>query len=193
LGQTLKICFGELLSFSCIFFVVWIAFVQLMYLIYGSHIKGYATFINSMETTFQVMLGKIDTRQTMMSNPTVTPFIIAAYNMAIVYIILNIFISIVTEAFVVVRGEAKKNPNEFDFHSHLAFKLRNFFPQKSTSENLPSQKGYKDFMSILPRRINGLINYILRVIYFYSKSFLKEKFSIFRVVFFNVILSGFSY
>jgi polycystin 1L2 len=166
LGQTLNICIGELVSFSFLFFLVWIAFVQLMHLIYGPHIEGYSTFINSMETTFQVMLGKIDTSQTMMSNPTLTPFIIAAYNMAIVYIILNIFISIITEAFDLVRAEAKENPNEFDFYAHVAFKLKNVFTKKSTSESLPSQNEYQDFMSIMQKRINGLINYILRVLFF---------------------------
>jgi polycystin 1L2 len=169
LGQTLKICFGELISFSFIFFLVLNSFVQLMHLIYGSQIEGYATLIKSAETAFQVMLGKVDTTQTMMSNPYLTPIIIAAYNMTIVYIILNIFISIITEAFDKIRAQAKENPNEFDFYSHVAFKLKSVFHRELTIESVSNQvEEYQDFLSTLKKRINSLINYILRVSLFFK-------------------------
>ena len=40
LGVTLKICFDELASFSVVFFLIWISFVQLMHLIFGSSVEG---------------------------------------------------------------------------------------------------------------------------------------------------------
>jgi polycystin 1L2 len=163
LGQTLKICFGELTTFSCIFFVVWIAFVQLMHLIYGPHIEGYATLLKSAETAFQIMLGKINTSDAMMSNPHLTPFLIAAYNMAIIYFSLNIFVSIIIEAFDKVRAAEEENPNEFDFYTHVTHKFNGLFRKNSPSENLPKPYEYKDHLNILPRRINYLINYVLRV------------------------------
>jgi polycystin 1L2 len=158
LGQTLKICFAELISFSFIFFLVWISFVQLMHLIYGSQIEGYATLIKSAETAFQIMLGKINTAQTMMSNPYLTPIIIAAYNMAIIYFSLNIFVSIIIEAFDFVRVKAKVNPNEFDFYTHVV----NLF-RKSSHDFFPKPSEYKESSSVLPRRINDLVNYIIKV------------------------------
>jgi len=161
LGKTLEICFMELASFSLIFFLIWVAFVQLMYLIYGANILGYATFINSMETAFQIMLGKINTNEVMISNPVLTPIIIAAYNMAVVYLSLNIFISIIIEAFEKVRAKDKENLNEFDFYKHVALKMKRVFKQESKPhlKNLE----YKDHLSVLPKRINDIINFFLRV------------------------------
>jgi hypothetical protein len=163
LGQTLKICIGELTSFSFLFFVIWISFVQLMHLIYGSQIEGYATLLKSGETAFQVMLGKVDTTQAMMSNPYLTPIIIAAYNMAIIYFSLNIFVSIIIEAFEFVRAKAKENLNEFDFYTHVAHKLTYLFRKKSPDAHMPNPAEYKEHVNILPRQLNGLINYVLRV------------------------------
>jgi len=165
LGKTLKICMGELVSFSFLFFITWISFVQLMHLIYGSQIEGYASLLKSAETAFQIMLGKINTSDTMMSNPYLTPIIIAAYNMAIIYFSLNIFVSIIIEAFDRVRAEAKENPNEFDFYTHVAHKWNDLFRRKPPNSNSPKPTEYKEHLNILPRRINGLINYVLRVRY----------------------------
>jgi polycystin 1L2 len=163
LGKTLRICIGELVSFSFLFFITWISFVQLMHLIYGSQIEGYASILKSAETAFQIMLGKINTSDTMMSNPYLTPIIIAAYNMAIVYFSLNIFVSIIVEAFDRVRTEARENPNEFDFYTHVAHKWNCLFRKEPPSDNLPKPTEYKDHLNILPRRINDVINYVFRV------------------------------
>ncbi len=56
LGLTLKNCFGELISFSCIFFIIWFAFVQLMYFIYGTDIEEYSSIATSMTTSFEMLM-----------------------------------------------------------------------------------------------------------------------------------------
>jgi hypothetical protein len=173
LGQTLKICFGELVSFSFIFFIIWIAFVQLMFIIYNSTVEGYASISGSMATAFQVMLGKFDINAVLLAQPDLAPVILAAYNMAIVFFSLNIFISIITEAFDKVRMNAKKNPNEFDFYTFLMSKLRKIIDKKSLEESFTSYENYKDHLNILPSRLNRFINIILRVRNIYFKA-LKE-------------------
>ena len=162
LGLTLKLCFGELLSFSMFFFLIWFAFVQLMYLVYGTDIEGYSSILKSMETALQVLLGKFDTSQFMINNPILGPIIFASYNVAILFCALNIFISIIIDAFDVIRVQSKKNSNEFDFYTHVWSKISNTLLKKSL-DDLPRHDEYQTHLSILPARINGLINYILRV------------------------------
>ena len=166
LGQTLKMCFYELVLFSIVFFILWIAFVQLMYLTYSSHIRGYATLIKSMDTAFQVMLGKFDTSELMIANPILAPIILACYYMAVVYFSLNIFVTIIISSFEIVRAQSKLNPNEFDFYTHVAYKVKNLFKRNATLNSSSSLTNYKEHLSILPNRINGIINYMLRVTFF---------------------------
>ena len=163
LGLTLKLCFGELVSFSMIFFLLWVAFVQLMYLVYGSTVEGYSSFLKSMETAFLVMLGKFDTSQFMISNPILGPIIFAGYNVAILFCALNIFISIIIDAFDAIRAQAKENANEFDFYTHVWSKLRKSFRRKSSSNMLSKSDEYKTHLALFPSRINDLVNFILRV------------------------------
>ena len=134
-----------------------------MYLIYGPQIKNYSSLMHSMETAFQIMVGKIQTSEAMMCQPILTPIIMAAYNLAIIYFSLNIFVSIIIEAFDRVRTEAKNNPNQFDFYTHVADKLKKSFRRNSSLLVRANHMEYKDYLSILSNRVNTIMNYILRV------------------------------
>ena len=99
LGITLKQCFGELSSFSFLFFIVWIAFVQVFYLIFNVHLNGYSSLTKSMGTAFCVMMGKFDVTPYTLASPVLGPLIFSLYNIVILFFALNIFISIIIESF----------------------------------------------------------------------------------------------
>ena len=158
MGETLRICFEELVSFGAICFVVWISFVQVMHLIFDTTIEGYSSIIHSMESAFLMMLGKFDTSHMVQVEPVLGPIIFCTYNIVILFFALNIFISIIAEAFNKVRHEAKeKNSLDFDFFDHILRKL--------TSSEIKQNKinGYRDFISIFPKRADSLCNYVIRV------------------------------
>ena len=160
LGLTLKDCFGELVSFTVIFFIVWIAFVQIMYLVYGCDLAGYSSFTKSMETAFQVMLGKFDVSQ--MSSTILGPIIFSLYNIVVIYFALNIFISIIMESFEKLREKAMENPHDdFDFLTYAAVKVKSAFQKKKFV--LPSQDKYKDHLSSFPRIVDSFVDYIYKV------------------------------
>jgi len=76
LGITLKQCFVELASFSFVFFIVWISFVQIMYLIFNSNMEGYLSFTKSMESAFEIMIGKFSALPFVQSNSILGPLIV---------------------------------------------------------------------------------------------------------------------
>ena len=171
LGLTLKSCLSELISFSMILFLIWVAFVQLMYLFYGSYLGGYATLIKSAETAFVVMLGKFDSSQYLQQNTYIGPFIFSAYNIVMFCFILNIFISIITDAFEIVRSDSKDNSKrDLQFWSHLKKKLRYLFKRKDEQDSLQRKTKYRDHLSVFPNRTNALIDYIIRVCIFLIKT-----------------------
>jgi polycystin 1L2 len=174
LGLTLKSCLSELMSFSFILFLIWMAFVQLMYLFYGSYLGGYASLIKSAETAFVVMLGKFDSSEYMQQNTLIGPFIFSAYNIVMICFILNIFISIITDAFEKVRLEYMSNPRrEFHFWSTGKMIVHNFFENKQENHISKRKPKYRDHMSVFPKRVDQLSKYVIRVslvkyIYFFS-------------------------
>ena len=164
LGSTLKLCLSELISFSILFFIVWFAFVQLMCLFSNSDMESYSSLTRSMQSAFQIILGKFDTNEFIKTNYIMGPIIFSAYNVVIIYFGLNIFISIIVKAFDKVRKETKLKADDYDLVSNVLLKARSIFCRETYEESLFKYDKYRDHLSILPSHINRLVSYILRVI-----------------------------
>jgi len=160
LGLTLKSCFIELASFSMIFFWVFMSFAQLMHAIYVTDLEGYSTLIKSAESAFKMMLGKFDATQFVKSTNILAPVVFSLYNIVILCFALNIFISIITDAFDKIRNEAKMKPFEFDLIRHIRTKLKRYFESGSFQE---TNFMYKKHHIMFPTQVNRLISYISRV------------------------------
>jgi hypothetical protein len=113
------------------------------------------------------MLGKFDSSQFLQQNKIIGPLIFAGYNIVMICFILNIFISIITDAFEKIRLNSKTNPNrDLQFWSHLKKKIRNLFKRKDEQDSLQRKTKYRDHLSVFPNRTNALIDYIIRVCIF---------------------------
>jgi len=166
LSSTLRRCFGELTTFTFVFFLIWIAFVQLFYLIYGSQSIGYSSFIKSMESAFLTMIGKSNATDFIQIYPFLGPLIYSSYNVVILCFALNLFISIITETFDELRRELKEKPNDFDLIGYAFSVIKRIFSKKSDQEKLPLSDKYMDHIAILPINIERLSQYVFRVIFF---------------------------
>jgi len=164
LSATLRRCCGELISFSLFFFLIYMSFVQLFYLIYGSDLQSYSSFIYSMEGAFLMMLGKSSASDFIQANPILGPFIYACYNVVILCFALNIFISIITDAFDELREEAKIKPNEFDLLSYLISRIKKFISKKPDSEKIISLEKYNNHIELFPIQVERFANGVYRVI-----------------------------
>jgi hypothetical protein len=171
LGLTMKRCFGELVSFSLVFFLIWFAFVQWMYLIYGSDIEGYETLTASMSSAFSMMLGKFDALSIVRADKYIGPLAFSLYNIVMICFTLNIFVSIIIESFGQVRHEARENPDEFDFMNHAIKRFKKLFGKSSSNIAEQNKQVYRDHLSVFPNRINKLINFTYRVKKFVSNLF----------------------
>jgi hypothetical protein len=163
LSATLRRCFSELASFTLFFFLLWFSFVQLMYFIYGSHLRGFASLIKSMESAILIMLGKSNASEFIQAYSILGPLIYSMYNVIILLFALNIFISIITDAFDALRTETKKKPNDFDLINYLRFKLKKCFFKKNLQDSVLSAENYKDHLTIFPIYIDRLNRFITRV------------------------------
>jgi hypothetical protein len=135
-----------------------------MFLMYGSDLNGYLSLVKSMESAFQIMLGKNDTLQFFMISPTLGPIIYACYFLANICFALNIFISIITDAFDQVRSEAKQADNQFDCFVHALNRLKSVILWNKSASGSPLNKSkYRDHLSILSKNINRMTNFIYRV------------------------------
>ena len=160
-GTTLKYCLSELIGFSFASLLMWMAFVQLMFLIFNTDLEYYSTIVKSMQSSFEILDGKFDVKPLMLSNPVLGPIVFVSYNVMIVFISLNIFISIVIDAFREVKLDAKRMGNDFDFIDYIFGRQNSVwrFSNSVKAEMISkSHTQYKDLIDVLPKRIDELIH-----------------------------------
>ena len=131
-----------------------------MYLIFNEKMANYSTFVKAMETTFAIMLGKFDVNPLLMADKVFGPVLFAFYNLMIVLISLNIFISLITDSFVQVRKDSDKLSNEFEIVEYLTARIRRYFGKNGgvmDESSLKKPEQYKDNVNLFPNKVQVLL------------------------------------
>jgi polycystin 1L2 len=141
LVMTLRYAFSELVSFSVNFSVFFLAFVQLMHLMYHQHLSGFSNIIKSMQTSFEIILGKFEANPMKKASPIFGPFVFFVFNIIMVLIVLNIFLTIISDSFKKIRFDIKltgKTNNE-ELLGMFLKKLKSWFIIFNRSKNVENQ------------------------------------------------------
>ena len=158
LGLTLMNCIKELLNFGVIFGVLWFAFIQLMYLFFSKDVYGYRTMARSMETSFEIMLGKFEVQPLINSNTTFGPLLFMIYNVVMVLMLLNLFISIVTDSFEKVKNGYATNEIEIvEFLKERFKKIVNFNRKRAMKKIETEKANYNGTIESFSSRTNELL------------------------------------
>ncbi|XP_060063521.1 uncharacterized protein LOC132543982 [Ylistrum balloti] len=123
LASTLKNSCKDLMHFSIIFNIVFLAFIQFFYLIYVAHIRSFSTFITALESGIVMMMGKFEIYSMLRVNPVITQISLFLYVVAITFIVVNMFLSILNETFSAVRSDIDKQNNDYEI---VQFMLERF-------------------------------------------------------------------
>ena len=168
LGLTLMNCIKELLAFGMIFGILWFAFIQLMYLFFSKDVYGYSTIIRSMETSFAIMLGKFEVQPLIKSNSFFGPVFFMVYNLVMVLMLLNIFISIVTDSFEMVRnGYAESDVNIIEFLSENFKKIINYGRKDAGKKVKEENLKYIETAEYFSSKTHQLLQEISKVFYLF--------------------------
>ena len=129
LTDAFKDCFRKLITFLIVYLIFSLAFCQLMFIIYNDKTLGYATFVKSIKSNFQIILGKFNLNPIVESNFTLGAIIFSTYTILIVFILTNVIITIISESFTKSRNEAKKN-KEISLAAHLIKRIGDYLPKQ---------------------------------------------------------------
>ena len=127
LTTTVKNCGKDLVSFMIVFMILWLAYVQLMYIFYYEKTLGFASFTKSMVTNFLIILGKFNLSPLIESNFTASAIIFSSYNIIIVMIMINFLITIISDSFASARAESNKI-KEVSLFQHLTTRIKGKLP-----------------------------------------------------------------
>ncbi|OWF53241.1 Location of vulva defective 1 [Mizuhopecten yessoensis] len=171
LASTLKHSCKDLMHFSIIFNIVFLAFIQFFYLIYVAHIKSFSTFITALESGVVMMMGKFEIYSMLRVNPVLTQVSLFLYVVAITFIVVNMFLSILNETFSAVRADLDKQNNDYEIVQFMLgrFKLWTGIGKVDKSTLKPEdirkvkQESLHGKIEEFPDRIDRLLNSISNV------------------------------
>lgn len=114
LSSTLKYAYYPLLMFSIVWGIVFIAFTFVAALVFGPSLWSYRNIMASLTSLLSLMLGRttfFDLRDT---NRILGPIFFFCFMFMMSFVLINMFVSIVIDAFWVVKHDNDKQSNEYE-------------------------------------------------------------------------------
>ena len=105
LSETIAIAAPDVASFFAMFGFVFIAFVLNAMVLFGHSAESYHTFIRGAESLFLWLLGDFDYSELRQATPAFAAMFFVVYNVVTVFVLLNVFIGIIGEAYIEAKGD----------------------------------------------------------------------------------------
>ena len=119
LAGTLRNAAKELSAFIVVFVLFVLAYAMWGYVMFGPKMASYRSMIDSMETLLNFALGSFDYVALESSNNLFGPIFFFAYFFTVMFLLLNIFVTILNESISKVKEDTSKQANEYEIVSFI--------------------------------------------------------------------------
>ena len=119
LSGTLSRCSKELGGFTVMFVIIFFAFAELGYLLFGTQVNDYNTTITACYTLFRTILGDFNFVAIEQADPLFGPIYFLSYIFFVFFVLLNMFLAIINDTYGEVKAELKR--------AKPSFQLSDFF------------------------------------------------------------------
>lgn len=119
LSSTLGRCAKDLAGFAVMFFIIFLAFTQLGYLLFGTQVKDFSNFQNSFFTLFRIILGDFDFHQLEAANRILGPIFFMLFVFFVFFVLINMFLAIINDTYSEVKGDMANQKNEFEMGDYF--------------------------------------------------------------------------
>ena len=113
--QTLSNATKELLSFSVMFAIVFMSFINLFYLLFVSKIWSCSDLLSTAQMLFEVTLMKFDTAELLDADAVLGPLCFTIFIVITVFICLSMFLTIINENFRRAREQRNRGAEMLSF------------------------------------------------------------------------------
>jgi Ca2+-binding EF-hand superfamily protein len=124
LQVTITNCAKDVLGFGIMFFIIFLAYTQWGYLLFGTQVKGFSDFTNSFYTLFNVIMGSMDTYDEMVeANRGIGPLFFLSYVFFVFFVLINMFVAIITDSYSEVKVELDQKEDELNLADYVGKQL----------------------------------------------------------------------
>nr|XP_020454653.1 polycystic kidney disease 2-like 1 protein [Monopterus albus] len=112
LSSTLGRCAKDILGFAIMFFIVFFAYAQLGYLLFGTEVQSFSTFVKCIFTQFRIILGDFDFDAIDNANRVLGPIYFVTYVFFVFFVLLNMFLAIINDTYSEVKEELSSQQDD---------------------------------------------------------------------------------
>ncbi|CAF1616393.1 unnamed protein product [Adineta ricciae] len=165
LSSTLAYAFKDLLSFSAMFSILYLSYLALFYLLFNSKIWACSDPLKTAQMLFEMMLLKFDVSDLYSADIFLGPFCFTLFVFFVVFICMSMFISIIADAFRVVRNNFALQSNEHEIVGFIINQMKKWTGLGRTQEmdrlHLNPYDGsrvqYHDPVTLFPNKMDELL------------------------------------
>jgi hypothetical protein len=107
LSDTIGIAAPDVASFFAMFSCTFSAFALLAMSLFGHSAESYSSFVKASESLFLWLLGDFDYQELLLASPLFAATFFVVYNIVTVFVLLNVFIGIIGEAYCEAVGDGE--------------------------------------------------------------------------------------
>ncbi|KAK3737773.1 hypothetical protein QZH41_012212 [Actinostola sp. cb2023] len=130
LTQTLKQASKPLFYFFIYFSIIFLAYALFGFSIFSMSDKNYASFQRTIVTLFGMTLGEFDFHALMQANRIFGPLYFFSYVVLILFILMNVFLSIIVDTFNEVSRDVLKQGNDHEMLSFMIHSVKSNIGKK---------------------------------------------------------------
>lgn len=127
--NTLKYAQSDIFYFLIMYIIIFFAFVVMCHIYYGADLTDFGTLLSSLKTLFLMLLGDLSYLDNMIVvNKILTFFFFIAFMTSMQFILINMFIAFISNAYAAVNEKKSINKLEDQLkHIHILVKFQKSF------------------------------------------------------------------
>ncbi|XP_048407503.1 polycystin-2-like protein 1 [Stegostoma tigrinum] len=160
LSSTLARCAKDILGFAIMFFIVFFAYAQLGYLLFGTQVANFSTFLKCIFTQFRIILGDFNFDEIDNANRILGPIYFVTYVFFVFFVLLNMFLAIINDTYSEVKADLSVQKSELQITDiikqgynkalmKMKLKKERISDVQKTLQNGSKKLDYEDFRSNL--------------------------------------------
>ncbi|XP_032488120.1 polycystin-2 isoform X1 [Phocoena sinus] len=114
LSTTMSRCAKDLFGFAIMFFIIFLAYAQLAYLVFGTQVDDFSTFQECIFTQFRIILGDVNFAEMEEANRVLGPIYFTTFVFFMFFILLNMFLAIINDTYSEVKSDLAQQKAEME-------------------------------------------------------------------------------
>ncbi|XP_071479306.1 polycystin-2-like [Diadema antillarum] len=119
LSSTLSRCAKDVGGFTVMFLIIFLAYAQLGYLIFGTQIKDFSDIGSCIYTLLRIVLGDFNFHELEAAHRVMGPLFFLTYVFVVFFVLLNMFLAIINDTYSEVKADIANQKSEFELTDYF--------------------------------------------------------------------------